>query len=287
MKSICLAAVILGCAVVGSVCSAQDKPATPEWRLAIQTWTLNNMTVFDALDTIQKLGVKYVEIYPGQKLGGGLEGSFGPGMTEPTRDKVKAKLKACGITLVNYGVTGASGEAGWKNLMAFAKDMGIETIVAEPAEHDLAMIDKLCNEYGVNVAIHNHPKPSHYWSPSILLNALKGCSKRIGACTDTGHWPRSGLDPIQCLRQCEGRIISLHMKDLKMPEKYDMPWGTGDNKAAKMFAELKRQGFKGVFSIEYERHSPELLQNLKQCVDFFNKCAPLSQQELEALPDKQ
>jgi sugar phosphate isomerase/epimerase len=286
MTKACLVAV-LGVVLAGNMCMAQDQTPIPEWRLAVQTWTFNKMTVFDALDTLQKIGVKYVELYPGQKLGGGLAGGFGPEMDSATRDRIKAKLKACGIKLVNFGVTGAKGEAGWRTLMAFAKDMGIETIVAEPPEKDLEMIDKLCNEYGINVAIHNHPKPSHYWDPSILLNAAKGRSTRIGACADTGHWPRSGLDPIQCLKQCEGRIVSLHMKDLKMPEKYDMPWGTGDNKAAKMLAELKRQKFRGVFSIEYERTTPELVENVKKCVDFFNTCAALSQQELEALPDKQ
>ena len=96
----------------------------------------------------------------------------------------------------------------------FAKDMGIETIVSEPAEDAFDAIDKLCDEYGINVAIHNHPKPSHYWNPETVLKVCKGRSKRIGACADTGHWMRSGLNPVECLKKLEGRIISFHFKDL-------------------------------------------------------------------------
>lgn len=287
MKKMWLMALAVGLGMAMNVFSADEKSADPDWRLAVQTWTFNKMTVFEALDTLQKIGVKYVEIYPGQKIGGGSEAKFGPDMDAAARDKVKAKLKECGIKLVNTGVTGAGNEAGWKKLFDFAKDMGIETIVSEPGEKDLAMIDKLAGEYGINVAIHNHPKPSHYWDPEIMVNAVKGCSKRIGACADTGHWPRSGLDAVECLKKSEGRIISLHFKDLKMPEKYDVPWGTGDNKAGKMLAELKRQGFKGVFSVEYEHNTPELVDNVRKCAEFFNKCATMTQKELEALPDKQ
>ena len=33
-----------------------------------------------------------------------------------------------------------------------------------------------------------------------LLDLCKGRGKRIGACCDTGHWVRSGLDPVACLK---------------------------------------------------------------------------------------
>ena len=43
----------------------------------------------------------------------------------------------------------------------FAKDMGLETIVSEPGEKDFPKLDELCGEYEINIAIHDHPKPSH------------------------------------------------------------------------------------------------------------------------------
>ena len=61
------------------------------------------------------------------------------------------------------------------------------------------------------------------------MKVCKDRSKRIGACADTGHWLRSGLNPLECLKKLEGRIISLHFKDLneKGPSAHDVPWETG------------------------------------------------------------
>ena len=116
---------------------------------------------------------------------------------------------------MNYGVCGLSkDEDASRKTFDFAKDMGIETIVSEPGPDAFDTSDKLCEEYRINVALHNHPKPSRYWNPDTVLEVCKGRSKRIGACADTGHWMRSGLNPVEQLKKLEGRIISFHFKDL-------------------------------------------------------------------------
>ena len=40
------------------------------WRLAIQSYTFHKFSLMEALDKTQTLGVKYIEVYPGHKLGG-------------------------------------------------------------------------------------------------------------------------------------------------------------------------------------------------------------------------
>ena len=47
--------------------------------------------------------------------------------------------------------------------------MGIEIILSEPSVETVGMLDKLCGEYGMKVAIHNHPKPSYYWNPDKVV----------------------------------------------------------------------------------------------------------------------
>jgi sugar phosphate isomerase/epimerase len=193
-------------------------------------------------------------------------------MSDATQAEVKKKLAAAGVKLVNYGVVGLPGdEAGCRKVFDFAKKMGIETIVSEPDEKTMDLLDKLTEEYKINVAIHNHPKGAHYWNPDIVLAAIKGHSARIGACADTGHWVRSGLDPMECLKKLQGHIISFHFKDLK--DMHDVPWGTGTSNAKAMLAEIARQGFKGVFSIEYEYNWDNSVPEIAQCVEFFNATA--------------
>jgi len=274
---LCLVA-LAGCTTVPR--SAKDVG----WNVGCQAYTFRSGTFFEAVDKTAAAGAHYIEAYPGQPVGGGIDARMGPGLDAAARQKVLAKLAEAGVTLVNFGVAGAGNEQEWRNLFAFAKDMGIRTIVAEPAPEQMKLVDSLCKSYGVNVAIHNHPKPSRYWNPDVELAAFKGCSKRIGVCADVGHWVRSGLDPVTCLKKLQGRIITLHFKDLsaKDPAAHDVPWGTGISNVPGVFAELKRQGFRGVFSIEYEHETPALAANARRCVQYFDQNAPLTERELRS-----
>lgn len=276
------AAGLAGCATSSKSAS---KPATGDWKLAVQAWTFNHMTFCDAVDTTASLGIHYIEAFPGQNIGGGIDGKMGPDMDAATQAKVLAKLKAAGVTLVNFGVTGAGDEAGWRKLFDWAKAMGIQTIVSEPKEEQFDLLDQLTQQYGINIAIHDHPEPSHYWNPETVLKVCANRNPRIGSCADVGHWVRSGLDPVACLQKLQGRVISLHFKDLNKRAKdgHDVVWGTGISNVPAMLAELRRQGFKGVFSIEYEHHSPELNANVGKCATAFAGYAAMSEHELHCV----
>jgi sugar phosphate isomerase/epimerase len=150
----------------------------------------------------------------------------------------------------------------------------LETIVSEPEEHDFDTLEKLCEEYRINLAIHNHPKPSHYWNPDTVLKVCKGRSKRIGACADTGHWARSGLNPLECLKKLEGRLIEFHFKDINQaPPRHDVPWGTGVCDVKGMLTEVHRQKFRGLFYVEYEHNWENSLPEIAQSVKYFDKVA--------------
>jgi hypothetical protein len=138
------------------------------------------------------------------------------------------------------------------------------------------MLDRLCGEYGINVAVHNHPKPSPYWHPDRVLEVTRGLSPRIGACADIGHWLRSGVNPMEAIKKLEGRIITFHFKDLNVagdPEAHDVVWGTGVANVKELLRELDRQKFKGVFSIEFEYNWESSLPEVRQCVASFEKMA--------------
>jgi sugar phosphate isomerase/epimerase len=243
------------------------------WRLGMQAYTFNRFTFYEAVDKTRALGLRYIEAYPGQRLSKERpDVSFDHNMSSEARKEVKQKLLEAGVKLINYGVVGLSNnEAECRKVFNFARDMGIETIVSEPPEDAFDLLDKLCDEYKINVAIHNHPKPSHYWDSETVLKACKGHNKRIGACADTGHWFRSGLNPVEQLKKLEGRIISLHFKDLD--QGHDVIWGTGKCDVKAMLTELSRQKFKGSFSIEYEHNWLNSMPEIAECIPFFERTA--------------
>ena len=269
------------CASVRQADSAAEKPVRDDaaaeklgWRLGVQAWTFRDRTACEAIDTAAKLGLKYIELYSGQALCPELkDAKVAVDMSEEQRSLLQKKLKSAGVKAVSFGVVGFdNNEAEARKIFDFAKAMRLENISCEPEPDAYELVDKLCNEYKINAAIHNHPKPARYWSPEVVLGAIAGRSKRMGACADTGHWPRSGLVPLDCLKQYEGHIIELHFKDIT--DGVDRPWGTGKGDARGMLAELQRQKFKGLINVEYEDGAgPVLEANVARCIEFFDNTA--------------
>lgn len=263
--------------VVGLSCSVTD-PKTKSadklgWDVGFQAYSFNRFSFAEALEKGKSAGLKFVEAYPGQDIGGGIEGKTIFTMDDKTIADVKMLLNNYGIEIKSYGVVNGNSEEEWRQIFDFAKKLDIRAITTEPAEEYLDLVEELCEEYKINAAIHNHPKPSLYWSPDVVLAALEGRSKRMGACGDTGHWIRSGLNPVECLKKLKGKLINLHFKDLneKSMEAHDVPWGTGISDVPALLKELKRQKFKGIFNIEYEYNWLNSLPEIKQCVANFHK----------------
>ncbi len=245
-----------------------------DWKLGAQAYTFKNFTFAEALDKIASIDLKYVEAYPGQEIGNGIEGTMHFTMDKATREEVKNLLDSKGITVVAYGVVSGKNEEEWRQIMEFANDMGIGVINSEPNPEDLDMVNRLAGEHNLNVAMHNHPKPSTYWHPDTVLEAVEG-RENIKACADIGHWVRSGMDPVENLKKLEGHIVSMHFKDLneKSREAHDVPWGKGVSNIEGVIKELKRQGFEGVISVEYEHNWDNSLPEVEQSVNYFRELA--------------
>ncbi len=248
------------------------KPA--DWKLGIQAWTFHYFTFAEALDKIDSCGVKYVEGFPNQEIGGGITGTMDYHMSKEKRKAVKKMLRKHNIKMVSYGVVSPKTERDWEQLFKFAKAMGLENIASEPKEDQIPLVSRLAEKYKINVAIHDHPKPSHYWNPDILLNAIKGASSYVGACADVGHWQRSGLNPVECLQKLQGHVKEFHMKDLNkkaMRDAHDVPWGTGKNNIVGIMEQMKKQHFKGFVFVEYEYKWKNSVPEVKQSVAFFRQ----------------
>jgi len=160
--------------------AAQAEPATFKqsamkgWRLSLETWTFNKATLLETIDKAKDLGIEYLEVFPGQKIGGEATGGFGPGMNAKATELVKAKLAETGVKIVWMGVTGIPGdEKGARKMLEWCKAMGLEGVSVEPDPKQFPLIDKLTKEYGTKVAVHDHPKPSRYWDPQFLLDTIK------------------------------------------------------------------------------------------------------------------
>ena len=246
---------------------------TKDWKIGVQLWTFHTAGPFvTSIERTDSAGLKYVEAFPGQPLGGDMKDSFGIRMSAESKAKIKQLLQAKGIQIVAMGVITPKDLDEWKQCFDLAKEFGLSYITAEPLKNQWDGIDSLAGIYGINVAIHDHPRPNAYWHPDSVLAAVKG-HPHIGSCADVGHWTRNGLDPVECLKKLEGHVFGVHLKDVDSAgntQAKDMVVGTGVIKWTPIFQELKRQHFKGMFSIEREENWYHNVPDVIATVKFYN-----------------
>ncbi len=263
------------CLALGITSVAQKAPeAKAGWMLGAQAYTFRLFTLDEALRKIDSCGLKNVEIYGGQTIGGGIGGKVDYKMSKEERAKLKGLFKKYGITPTAFGVVNAGSEAEWAQLFEFAKDLGVKVINTEPDPSHFAFLVPMAEKNKIRLGIHNHPKPSRYWHPDSVLKYLAK-SPYIGACVDLGHYVRSGLDPLESMKKFNGRIVSFHFKDV-VPgptegKFHDVIWGQGNCKVDEVIAEMKRQKFTGTISAEYEYNWQNSAPDVAKSVAYFRE----------------
>ncbi len=267
---------------LGSLAAARAENKIPDeyktggFFIGCQAYTFNHFTVFEAIEKTASVGGKVIEFYPGQKLSKEEPNvSWDHNASPETIQKVKDKLAEYHIKAVNYGVVNIpKDETEARKVFEFAKTMGLRAVTTESVDA-IDTIEKLVKEYDIMVGFHDHPRRAddpgyRMWDPNYILSVVKDRDPRIGSCADTGHWVRSNLNPVDCLRILKGRIISSHLKDLNEmgPRAHDVPYGTGVSDIQGILQELRDQGFTGNLSIEYEYHWENSAPEVGQCIGF-------------------
>ncbi|HEV2696110.1 MAG TPA: sugar phosphate isomerase/epimerase [Verrucomicrobiae bacterium] len=253
-----------------------DDCRTGGFAIGCQAWSFNHYSVMEAIDKTAEVGGKVIEFYPGQKFSVDKPDlKFDHNATDEMIAAVQAHLKEKGIRAVNYGVvTIPKEEVEARKVFEFAKKLDLYGITTESVG-SIDTIEKLVKEYDIRVGFHDHPRRANdagykMWDPNYVLSVVKDRDARIGSCADIGHWVRSGLDPVDCLKILKGRIISSHLKDLneKKLEGHDVPYGTGVSDIPAVLNELKKQHFVGNISVEYEYDWTSSVPEIAQCVGF-------------------
>lgn len=262
----------------------QVKISTPDseklgWQMSVATYTYRRFPLYEAIDKIAALGVKHIEPAFFLKLDKDRPAlQINESLSPDIRKELKDKLADRGMAMSSFYSSLGADEEKAKKIFEFCREMGVVTIVAEPPDNAFDMIEKLSDEHKINIAIHNHPEKPGYknWKPENVLELCKNRSKRIGGCCDTGHWVRSGLDPVECLKKMEGRIVSFHLKDaaeMNNRKSLDSILGEGKANYKEVLKELKRQGYKGIMAIEYENDTPALQDEMVRNVAFVESVA--------------
>ncbi len=254
--------------------AAPDSAKVGGFFLGCQCWTFNRFTVFEAIEFTARAGGTVIEFFPGQSLSKEEpDVRWGHDAPEHAHAKVKDQLEKWKVTPMNYGVVGIPREeAGARKIFEFAKRWNLYGVTTE-SDDAIDTVEKLAKEFDVKVCYHNHPRrpnDANYkvWDPKYIAELVKDRDPRIGACGDTGHWIRTGLNPVECVQILKGRVHALHLKDRPSQQGEDVVWGNGIGDVKGVLAEVRSQGFQGNVSVEYETNWDHNITDAAQCIGY-------------------
>ncbi len=261
-------AVTSGAVLGGSLASRRlARAAAPSDKFAgfnvgLQSYTLRAFPIDQALVEINKLGLGSVELF---------DAHFPSKSTPEQIEAMKAKTQALGIQMLGHGVNPFTADhAENRRWFEFAKQAGIKTISANPTEDSFGSLDKLCEEYQIRIAIHNHGPGASYDKIADTLTAIQGHHPLIGACADLGHYIRSGEDPVRAINLFAGRLYGIHLKDFaeQQDKTKGVILGQGHLDVAGVFKALKKVNFPadGCLSLEYEENPKDPLEDVRACL---------------------
>ena len=257
------AAVALGRPGSLTALGAVDPSPYGPFRMGLQSYSLRGYTadnkpdVKKALETTRSLGITYWEAYPAHL----------PMTTDPAAIAgYKASTAAAGVKVVGYGVNRFSKDHDAnRKLFEFARAMGLEYMSADPTPDSFDSLDKLVEEYGVAIGIHNHGPGHRYALIDTISAAIKDHNPKIGCCVDTGHFLRSNEDPVRAVEVFGKRVFGVHLKDVKDARTFTI-LGKGDLRTVDLLKALAKQDYRNCLALEYEEHPQDPYDDIRECL---------------------
>ena len=149
-----------------------------------------------------------------------------------------------------------------------AKALGARGITREISEEAARRLGPIADKHKIMIGFHNHTQMTSKTYDGPILSY----GKYLGLNFDVGHFVAGTSEsPIPLLKKYKDRILSLHLKDRKVNNGPNMPFGEGDTPVALILQLMKREGWKFPADIELEYKVPEgsdAVAEVTKCVQF-------------------
>lgn len=200
---------------------------------------------------------------------------------EETFPEVVSIYRQAGVKLISSGVNGlANREKEERKLFDFSRQAGASLM---SISFDMRTIpdcfrtaERLAEEYGLRLAIHNHGGRHWLGSSEALSYVFSRTSGRIGLCLDTAWAMDAGEDPVVMVERFADRLYAVHIKDFvfdRARRHQDVIAGEGNLDLKKFFQALRKVSFSGESIIEYEAEAENPVPALRRCVAALKEAA--------------
>ena len=270
-----LRTIILICSLVfapiGALSQRQGGEGTSSFHLGMAGYTFNKFDIDRTLAFMKKIDVHYLCIK-----------DFHLPLDADANQIAAFKEKLAAHDVVGYAV----GPIYMKDVeavdkaFAYAQRVGVDLIVGVPGvwgdqapRYDvLDRVEQKVKETGIRYAIHLHgPDMPLYPDATSIWNDVKDRDPRLGMCLDIGHDLRAGADPIKDLKRYSKRVFDIHLKDVTEGTKagHAIELGRGAIDFQQFVKMLRKVGYKGSCSLEYEKDMSDPFIGIAESVGYF------------------
>jgi len=233
------------------------------FKMGLQSYSLRGYTtdgkadVKKAVAVTKELGLHYWESYTAH---------VPMSADADTIKALKQEIEAQGVHVGGYGVVHFNkDEKPARKIFDFARTLGVGYLSADPDPDSFDLLDKLVEEYGIPIGIHNHGPGHKYALIDTIARAIKDHSPKIGCCVDTGHFLRSKEDPVRAVEVFGNRVYGVHLKDVKNAETFTI-LGQGDLRTIDLLKALAANKYGYILAVEYEEKPENPLEDIKACL---------------------
>ena len=174
------------------------------------------------------------------------------------------------IHIIKFGDIGPNMSEGEVNYcFNAAKAVGAKGITTEISEEKAVFLAPLAAEHEVMIGFHNHTQVN-----ATSWEAPFSHGEYLGMNLDVGHYVAgTNESPLPVIQKYgdAGRILSLHIKDRKVNNGSNMPFGQGDTPLGLILHLMKRNGYTFPADIELEYEVPQgsdAVTEVKRCVEY-------------------
>jgi sugar phosphate isomerase/epimerase len=243
-------------------------------QLGVQGYSFRDMPLDKAIAAMAQIGLGECELW---------QGNIEPKVDREALRKwrttvpmdffrdVKKQFDAAGIELYAYNYSFREDFTDEEIARGFemAKALGVTRLTASSTVPMGKRLDPFAVAAQMYVGMHNHSRvsPGEFASPQSFLDAMAGNSKYICINLDIGHFVGADFRPVEFLKQYHDRIVTLHIKDLKIHGPA-VPFGTGDTPIKEVLQLVKETRYNIPANIEYEYPGGDTVAEVKKCFEY-------------------
>jgi sugar phosphate isomerase/epimerase len=155
-----------------------------------------------------------------------------------------------------------------------AKALGCKAVTCEPPLSQTKRLGQFAEKHQIMLGYHGHSNMTSeeaFAKPSSWETAMAH-SKWNGANIDIGHFTAgNNVSPEAFIKRHHASITNLHLKDRKMNQGPNMPWGQGDTAIIEILQLMKKEKYSFPACIELEYPVPEgssVMAELAKCAQY-------------------